>query len=255
MFDKLAYSVGFFLGDGCLHSGAFVSSNNGKTYYHNDVIFVCSDLEPIRRVQDQIAEAFGKKYNMQTRTLPSGTLHYTMAAHRREIFDFFSVNTAMRFEVPAYYFSASRDVKLELCRGLMDTDGFSAEFVDTSIDKRTGKRGAIKRWQVGFSNGKLPIVQGFASIMQSVGVKMGKISTQRKAGYREVYNVNPNPRSFHEAGMFFYASRKQAKFDRYVAHVLGSETLRTAPVTSGEDIVPLLTKAGEPNGKTAPTSG
>lgn len=255
MFDKLAYTVGFFLGDGSLYSGPFVSTRNGKTYYHNDAIFVCSDLEPVERVQNQIEDVFGKRYNMQTRTLPSGTLHYTLTAHRREIFDFFAVNTAMRSEIPQFYFSANRETKLELCRGLMDTDGFSAEFVDTTLDKRVNKRYAIKRWQVGFSNGKLALVQGFASIIQSIGVKVGKISTQRKSGYRDVYCVHPNPRSFHENGMFFYASRKQAKFDRYVAHVLGSETLRTAPVTSGEDIVPLLTKAEEPNGKMAPTEG
>lgn len=237
MFDKLAYSVGFFLGDGCLYSGPFVSIRNGKTYYHNDVIFVCSDVEPVERVQAQIESVFGKRYNMQTRILPSGTPHYTLSAHRREIFDFFSVNTAMRFEIPKFYHSANKETKLELCRGLMDTDGFSAEWIDTTLDKRVNKRYAVKRWQIGFSNGKLPIVQGFASIMQSIGVKVGKICTQQKSGYRDMYCVHPNSRSFHEAGMFFYASRKQAKFDRYVAHVLGSQTLRTAPATSGEDIV------------------
>ncbi len=238
MFDKLAYTVGFFLGDGSLYSGPFISSRNGKTYYHNDVVFVCSDLEPVERVQVQIEQAFGKKYNMQTRTLPSGLPHYVVTAHRREIFDFFSVNTAMRHEIPAYYFSASKETKLELCRGLMDTDGHCAEFID-----RFDPKYEVKRWQLGFTNGKLPIVQAFAFIMQSVDVKVGKITTMKKAGYRDVYGVHPNLRSFQEAGMFFYASRKQARIDRYIQHVLGSETLRAAPVTSGEDIVPPLVKA------------
>jgi hypothetical protein len=238
MFDELAYAVGFFLGDGCLYSGPFVSARNGKTYYHNDVVFVCSDLEPVERARTQIEQVFGKKYNMQTRILPSGKPHYVFTAHRREIFDFFSVNTAMRQEIPAYYFSASKETKLEFCRGLMDTDGYSAEFVDN-----TDKRYHIKRWMIGFTNGKLNLVQGFASIMQSVGVKVGKISTQVKAGYRDTYCVCPNIRSYHDAGMFFYASRKQAKLDRYLEHMVGSETLRTAPVTTGEDIVRPLAKA------------
>lgn len=233
-FDTLAYSVGFFLGDGSLYSGPFISSRNGKTYYHNDVVFVCSDKEPVDRVQMQIEQAFGKKYNMQQRTLPSGLPHYVVTSHRREIFDFFSVNTAMRGEIPQYYFSASKEAKLELLRGLMDTDGHCAEFVD-----RHDPRYEVKRWAVGFSNTKLPLVQGCASIMQSIGIKVGVITTGRKSGYRDMYMIRPNPRSFHEAGMFFYASRKQAKFDRYVSHVLGSETLRAAPVTTGEDIVPL----------------
>lgn len=239
----LAYTVGHFLGDGCLYSGPFISSRNGKTYYHNDVIFMCSDAEPVTRAQEQIEQAFGKRYNIQTRTLPSGLAHYVLTAHRREIFDFFSVNTAMRAEIPSYYFSAQREDKLELCRGLMDTDGFSAEFIDNGLDKRTNKRYEIKRWMVGFSNTKLNIVQGIAELMQSLGVKSGKISTAQKSGYRPSYIVRFNPRSFQEAGMFFYASRKQAKFNRYVEHVLGSETLRAAPVTTGEDIVRPLAKA------------
>lgn len=241
LFDTLAYSVGHFLGDGHLYSGPFISHRNGKTYYHNDVIFMCSDIEPVERVQQEIEQAFGKKYNMQTRILPSGLPHYVVTAHRREIFDFFSVNTTMRTEIPSHYFSASKEAKLEICRGLMDTDGFSAEFVDDGLDKRTNKRYAVKRWMVGFSNNKIQIVQGIAALMQSIGVKSGKISTARKSGFRDCYIVRFNPRSFHEAGMFFYASRKQAKFDRYVAHVLGSETLRATPVTTGEDIVlPLM---------------
>lgn len=237
MFDKLAYSIGHFLGDGHLYSGPFVSSRNGKAYFHNDVIFMCSDIEPVLKVQGEIEQAFGKKYNMQTRTLPSGLPHYVVTAHRREIFDFFGVNTTMRTEIPTYYFSADNEAKLELCRGMMDTDGFSAEFVDN------GQGYNVKRWMVGFSNGKLQLVQGLADIMQSLGVKSGKISTARKKGFRDVYIIRFNPRSFHEAGMFFYASRKQAKFDRYVEHMLGSETLRAAPVTTGEDIVLPLAKA------------
>lgn len=238
MFDKLAYSVGFFLADGALYSGPFTSSRNGKTYFHNDVIFVCSDLEPVVRVQSQIEQHFGKRYNLQTRILESGTPHYVVTAHRREIFDFFAVNTGMRSEIPQHYFSAPKDVKLELCRGLMDTDGHCAEFVDD-----TDPRYQVKRWMLGFTNSKLGIVQGLASILQSIGIKVGKISTAKKAGYRDCYIIRPNPRSFHEAGMFFYAARKQAKFDRYVAHVLGSETLCTAPVTSGGDKVRPLAKA------------
>jgi hypothetical protein len=239
MFDKLAYSIGHFLGDGHLYSGPFVSTRNGKTYFHNDVIFMCSDIEPPTRVQMQIEQAFGKKYNMQTRIIKSGLPHYVVTAHRKEIFDFFSVNTTMRTEVPSYYFSAAPDVKMELCRGLMDTDGHCAEFVDRSLDKRVNKHYAIKRWQLGFSNGKLPLVQGFAALMQSVGVKCGKITTMKKSGYRDVYGVHPNIRDFNEVGMSFYASRKQARVDRYIAHMLGSETLYTASATPGGDKVQL----------------
>lgn len=227
MFGKLAYSVGFFLGDGSLYSGPFVSSGNGKTYYHNDVVFVKSDIEPIKRVQQQLAETFGKEYNVQERTLPSGTKHWSLTAHKRDIFDFFSVNTAMRNEIPQYYFSAPKEEKLELLRGLMDSDGHCAEFIDNHDPKYS-----VKRWTVGFSNTKLPIVQGMASIMQGIGIKVGVISPAKKAGYRDCYIIRPNIRSFHDNGMFFYANRKQAKLERYLEHMLGSETLYAESVTT-----------------------
>lgn len=238
MFDKLAYSVGFFLGDGSLYSGSFTSSKNGKTYYHNDVVFVCSDLEPVEEVQKELELVFGKKYNMQTRILPSGLPHYIVTAHRREIFDFFSINTYMRGRVPEYYFTASKQTKLRLISGMMDTDGHCAEFVD-----RHDPRYEVKRWTLGFSNTKIELVQDLGQIMQSIGVKVGQITQGKKAGYRPSHIIHPNPRSFHEAGCYFLASRKQAKFDRYVDHVLGSQTLRDAPVTTGEDIVGAYVKA------------
>lgn len=235
MFDELAYSVGFFLGDGALYAGMKKATSNGKFYDHKYVHFGCSDLDAIVRVQDQIEEVYGKRYNMYTYALPSGLPHHVLKPCRKDIFDFFAVNTSWRQEIPQHYFSASREVKLELCRGLMDTDGSCAE----TIDKNT----KCPRWILSFSGNKKQIVAGFASIMQSVGVKMGQICSPTRTGYKDMYYVHPNPRSFHEAGMSFHASRKQAKFDRYVARVLGSETLRAAPMTMGEDIVQPLVKA------------
>jgi len=221
VYDNLAYSVGFFLGDGSLSNAPFTSTRNGKTYFHNDVVFVCSDKEPIERVQFQLENVFGKKYSITERTLKSGILHWRITAHKRDIFDWFSVNTNWKNEVPGYYFSASKEVKKELIRGLMDSDGHCAEFTDNGN----------KRWTVGFSNNKIEIINNCAALMQMVGIKVGKIAEGHKKGYRTTYMIRPNPRSFHESGMFFYASRKQEKFDRYVEHVIGSETLRATPST------------------------
>lgn len=225
-FYQLAYSVGFFLGDGSLSATPFVSTKNGKTYFHNDVVFVCSDLEPIELVTDQLERVTGKRSPMTTRILPSKLPHYRVTSHKREIFDFFSVNTAHRSQIPQYYFSASKDEKLEVIRGMMDSDGHVAEFVD-----KHDPRYEVKRWMLGFSNTELKLVQGIASLMQSIGIKVGQVTAGKKAGYRDTYIIHPNPRSFVDAGGSFYATRKQAKLTRYVQHVIGSETLRTAPST------------------------
>lgn len=221
VYDELAYTIGFFLGDGSLSTSPFRSSVNGKTYFHNDVVFVCSDLEPIERVSDQLERVFGRRPAMTTRTIKSGSLHYRVSTHRRDVFNFFAVNTEWKTKVPTYYFSAEPEVQKEVLRGLMDSDGHCAEYKD----------GKVKRWMLGFSNTKRGVIEDCASLFQKAGVKVGVISEGNKKGYKPTYIIHPNMRSFHEAGMFFYASRKQEKFDRYVDHVLRSETTMAAPLT------------------------
>lgn len=233
VFDKLAYTVGFFLGDGCVTSYPFKSSKNGKTYHKNDVVFGKPDVECLERVQGQIETCFGKRYPIRGRKLKSGSQYYEYSCYRRDIFDFFAVNTAMRSEIPQYYFSAPKRVQKELAIGLMDSDGHVAEFND----------GDVKRWMLGFSNTNISLVESLASILQKMNVKVGKISEGKKAGYKTCYIIHPNPRTFIEAGFYFYSARKQEKLARYHQHVVGSETQLTAPLTQGEDIVRLCAKA------------
>lgn len=224
VYDNLAYTIGFLLGDGSLDCCPY-KDKNGVRRFHNNVVFVCSDEEPILRVQQQLEAVFDYKYSINSRILKSGLKHWRIAIGRRDAFDWFSVNTNWKGKVPDYYFSADNEVKKEVIRGLMDSDGHCAEFVDTFRGKDKG----VKRWTIGFSNNKIEIINNCAALMQMVGIKVGKIAEGKKKGYRATYMIRPNPRSFHEAGMFFYASRKQEKFDRYVEHVIGSETLRATP--------------------------
>ena len=107
--------------------------------------------------------------------------------------------------------------------------GLQSIVADAGTGTVGGKDKGVKRWTIGFSNNKIEIINNCAALMQMVGIKVGKIAEGKKKGYRATYMIRPNPRSFHEAGMFFYASRKQEKFDRYVEHVIGSETLRATP--------------------------
>ena len=226
---RLAYSVGFFMGDGCL--SAYPDSKSGKIYH--SVRFGKPDCNVLERVRDQIKDVFGKEYRVRARILKSGMQYYVMDVYSKDIFDFFAVNTCMKAALPQEYFSAPEEIRREVLRGLFDSDGHVAEFMD----------GSIHRWQVGFSNTNLPLVQTVASMMQRIGVKVGVISEMKKTGYRICYGVKPNIRSFIDAGLFFYSRRRQDKIDRYLAHMCAPETAPAAPVTSGEDTVHQIVKA------------
>lgn len=220
IYDGLAYTVGFFLGDGSLCCAPFKSTKNGKIYFHNDVVFGCGDLDAIERVQQQLVSVFGKKYSIQHRRLNTGSIYYVLTAHRREIFNFFAINTSHRQAIPKYYFGAEPEIRKELCAGLMDSDGHCTE--TTLPDGRM-------RWQLGFSNGNLGLVQDTASIMQKLGVKVGNLTASKKAGFKDVHILHPNMKDFCLAEMRFHVKRKQDRLERYKSRVLGSETLRAAP--------------------------
>lgn len=221
--ENLAYTIGFFLGDGCLSSYPFTSSRNGRTYYKNDVAFGKPDLEVLEKVQRQIADAFGKEYGIVKRTLRSGSKYYELTAHRRDIFDFFAVNTRMKAEIPPVLFGASQECRRELLSGLFDSDGHVSQFEDSGR----------KRWQLGFSNNNRKLVEDTASLLQKLGVRVGRISEGHKAGYVTTYMIHPNLRDWHENGFRFVSRRRQSRVDDYIAHVTGSETVYAEPATPG----------------------
>lgn len=228
--SALAYSMGAFLGDGNLY--ACHRMKNGRSYLQRVIQFGTMDKDMLDRVCDEFEDFFGKRYAIMPQTLKSGTQFWHLRIYRKEIFEFFSVNTAHRTAIPQQFFSASKEVKTALLCGLMDSDGYISE-----RDK------PCKRWCVGFGTTSRIMVEGTAWLLRSLGVKVGKIGEYTKGDYKTMYRITPNVRTFSEAGPFFHIQRKRKTLDRCIAYLSSSETMYTAPVTSGEDIVRLLAKA------------
>lgn len=211
-----AYTMGVFLGDGNLH--AYTAQKNGKWYPLQCVRFGKPDLDSLERVQQEIETVFGKRYALMKRKLESGLDFHILHAYRRDIFDFFAVNTANKTKIPDPYFSAPEAVRQALISGLMDSDGYVSY-------RETPHR----RWEVGFGNSERDLVAGLASLLRGLGVKVGGIGEYQKGEYRLMYRINPNVRSFVEAGCNFYAARKASKLSECLSFMLGSETLYAAP--------------------------
>lgn len=214
---SVAYTMGFFLGDGNLHS--YTAQKNGKWYPLQCVRFGKPDLDALQRVQDEIANVFGARYALMKRKLKSGIDFHILHAYRRDIFDFFATNTAMKTKIPDAYFTAPDEVKRALIAGLMDSDGYVSH-TDTEVSFM---------WQLGFGNTERELVSGLASLLKSLGVKVGVIGEHQKAEYRLLYRIRPNVRSFIEAGCNFHCARKKEKLSECLAYMLGSETTNAAP--------------------------
>jgi hypothetical protein len=227
--SQTAYSVGFILGDGCFYQVS-EKHKNGKWYSRKSVQVAKRDKDAIERVRDEIEKVFGIGYSVFPGKRERYLTLYHLRAARRDVFDFFSINTQFKAIIPQFYFSASDNVKRDLIAGLMDSDGYIM------------KHQTNNQWQLGFAMTKREIVAGAANIMRSIGVKVGKIGKYDKGSYQSMYGINPNIRSYIDAGCYFHSSRKSSRLQAYLEHVLASETLHAASVLSDEDKVLRVSK-------------
>jgi len=228
LISKLAYSVGAVLGDG--HMRYIPGYGNGSWY---QVELAGMDIEIIKRFLYEIYRAFGKSYSILNKTLKSGVKFYIARTSSKHIHDFFWLLTHGKREIPIEIIRSDDETKRNFIAGLFDTDG-TVKLTESWNGSKTKKN---PRWQLGFSNTERQIVESLASILISMKVKVGKINTYPRGSYRTIYAIHPNIKSFIDAGLYFQASRKQNRLNDYLSHVLGSETMHTASVTTDDDIV------------------
>jgi len=226
--SRTAYSIGAVLGDGCMR---YIPSYGNGSWYTVEISGM--DIEVLERFSKEIENVFGVTYPIMSRFLKSGIEFYTVRTSRKVIYDYFDAFTHDKEEVPIEIIRSSDEVKRAFIAGLFDTDG-TVKYTETWNGTRTKKN---PRWQLGFSNTKLRLVESAASILVSMGVRVGKINTYQRGGYRTIYAIHPNLRNFIEARFYFQASRKQRRLEDYLYHVLGSETMHAASLTKDDDIV------------------
>jgi DNA-binding transcriptional regulator WhiA len=225
---QTAYSIGAFMGDG--YSQFYVDKRGYSCWYTE---LSCMDIEIVNRFAMEINSTFGTKYKIMNRILNSSTVLYTIRASRKTIFDFFNSITGNKHSLPIEIIRGELQTKLDFLAGIFDTDG-TVKVTESWNGNKTAKN---PRWQIGFSSNIPELVEDIAALLNSIGVSVGRISSYKKASYKTMYSIHPNIRSFIEAGCYFEASRKQNRLRDYLSHVLSSETMYTASVTTEDDIV------------------
>lgn len=217
--QTMAYSFGTFLGNG--------HCNYNPGYGYTTEIS-SPDIEVVEKTLSQINWMFSKNYKPIKRKLKKNSYIYLGRSYTQAVHDFFMVNTEYRKMIPKALVNAPKESKLELIAGLFDTDGTVKETTNPNRDPR---------WQLEFSSTSLQMIESLASILQRMGVKVGKMHRYQRGGYRTLYSIHPNLRSFHAAGCYFSSNRKQNRLEAYLDHVLGSETVYAASLTQDDDPV------------------
>lgn len=212
---RMAYSLGAFTGDGW--SQPYVNYGNGGWY---TVGISCQDREIVERFCEEIAECFGKHYAINEYRAKSGCKMFTCSSKRRAVYDFFVDQTVMKTRVPAGIARAEKHIIKHYIAGLFDTDG-------------TVVFNSANRYQLKFGSVERVLVGDVAYMLQRCGVKVGKIGQYDKGGYRTHYTIQPNIRSFIEAGFYFGCERKAARLEDYSKKVLvASETVYADAATA-----------------------
>lgn len=197
-FAELAYSVGFFLGDGTLYCA--------KSRGSYQVRFEKPDLECLQKVSGQMAKVFGNGGNISSRQRPSwrtgkmGVEVHQLIVCSRDAHDWLASATLMRRVVPSEYFSMPVGVQKEVLAGLMDADG-SAE---------VSKLGYVT---IRFTNCELPLIDGVRGLAESIGIPCGEVVPDLRHK-RVNYRMTLNTRSFAEK-MYFCSERKNARLQAY----------------------------------------
>lgn len=194
--EILAYALGVYQGDGYY---SYQYYGNGG-WYMTEVSK--GNKEVIDRYRVIMNDFFGTAYKLTSRITKSSMTVWTFRTSRQIIYDMLNITTAYRTEVPQGIISANKEAKLEYLAGIFDTDG--------SVAENNG------RFQLKFSSNQLAVIQSVALMLQKLGVKVGKIGSYDKGGYRTVYNIQPNIRSFHEAGCYFYNNKKANRLQKYL---------------------------------------
>lgn len=203
-----AYLLGVFLGDGCVTQQR--STNSGPDVKAYPVF-------RLNTIDDDFAEATRKALAQFTdrpisihkhAVSKSSKPNYSLRCGDPEIAKHLVEATDGKKKIPDVVHGWSRQEKLSFIAGLMDSEGFVA----------ANRNMTNRRFYMGFKSCDV-WVPDFVKILESVGIKVGKVSTEepRKPGYKTPTRFTIKMQSWLDSGARFNISRKQQRVDEWAS--------------------------------------
>jgi len=191
--EPLSYFFGAFLGDGSAYAGSqgglvvsvATSDKDIITKCYLDITFFFSDLR-----KGKVSEYIN----------PTGLHVYRVNWYGAPLHNLIINAVGYKDCLPEYIWTASKEAKLDLLAGLMDTDGGIS-------------RGSNGEYNLYFTGGSGFISQ-FTALCESLDIIVGK--PRKNNNQVGCYNFHVNKKSAKRAGFLFYCARKQEKWITYI---------------------------------------
>jgi len=213
-----AYLLGVYLGDGCV-----TRYNDGIAFRVNtiDEDFALAIKAALADVSPVTVRIW--KYDVSKSSNPN----YAVCCADEELCRILVLDTNNKTQLPLL---GSQEELKAMIVGLMDSEGFVAE----KTENKTGRA-----YYMGFKSCDV-WVPHFISVVQSVGLKIGKVQTERpyKPHYKAPTRFHIKMQSWVDSGMRFNIKRKQDRVDRWAATEPYSERSRYPRKLTSETSTP-----------------
>lgn len=196
---SLAYIIGVYFGDG------YTASSYWKGQpIHSKMFRLCVIDKDFR---DYCAEcckdAFVARKTTLFETIKNGKMFYGLQVAGYG--NYIELVTGKRTLTPNFIYT-NNDTKKAFVEGLLDSEGW--------VQMQIGKKGTSVNTHIGFAITS-EIVHELKNILESIGVKTGKVSTYTKDRKKALKQLNINVKSFIDSGLVFHCKRKQARIDAF----------------------------------------
>lgn len=196
--QALSYVVGVYFGDGCVTHRKFNSDGSENRCFTLSVID--RDFRDYTLEQCRLAFPDNKAYPYDTHREGKGMI-YMLRVER--IGHYLESITGKRTIVPNFVY-ASKANKIAFLEGLLDSEGW---VTDTTYLKQN-----VVVCVIGFAITS-ELAHEFKTMLESLGVKVGKIHSKAIKSGRVAKQMHFNTTSFLASGINFHCWRKQRKVE------------------------------------------
>ena len=194
-FDIHPYIVGAFLGDGCCLEKPLTISSSDEEIPQRIAELLPFECEAFKNSQNN----YNWNFRLKNPYMNDAGHSMVKNAQTKEVFKNFSDTLccySYQKRIPEQYLYGDREQRLELLRGLLDTDG--------NIQERDG------RFTITIAQTSYELMKDIAQLVESLGYKIGKIcEDNRKEKYTSSCYYTTITAPNQEKEQLFYLSRKK----------------------------------------------